>query len=52
MHFPKNHEENPPAKRRVVFEGILLFQMRLQGLKKAERKQKRMAWRSAMISKN
>lgn len=37
MHFPKNHEENHQAKRRVVFEEFFLFQMRLQGLKKSEK---------------
>ena len=37
MHFPKDHEENHQAKRRVVFEEFFLFQMRLQGLKKAEK---------------
>lgn len=37
MHFPKNHEENHQAKRRIVFEEFFLFQMRLQGLKKSEK---------------
>ena len=40
MHFPKNHEENHQAKRRIVFEEFFLFQMRLQGLKKAEKAEK------------
>lgn len=33
MHFPKNHQENLQAKRRVIFEEFFLFQMRMQGLK-------------------
>lgn len=40
MHFPKNHEENHQAKRRVVFEEFFLFQMQLQGLKHAEKSEK------------
>lgn len=37
MHFPKTPAENQQAKRRVVFEEFFLFQMRIQGLKKAEK---------------
>ncbi|MDN6893824.1 DNA helicase RecG, partial [Klebsiella pneumoniae] len=37
MHFPKDHEENHQAKRRFVFEEFFLFQMRLHGLKKAQK---------------
>lgn len=40
MHFPKDHEENHQAKRRIVFEEFFLFQIRLQGLKKAEKAEK------------
>ena len=40
MHFPKNHEENHQAKRRIVFEELFLFQMRLQGLKQADKAEK------------
>lgn len=40
MHFPKNHEENHQAKRRIVFEEFFFFQMQLQGLKKAEKSEK------------
>ncbi|MGG5357381.1 MULTISPECIES: ATP-dependent DNA helicase RecG [unclassified Enterococcus] len=40
MHFPKDREENHQAKRRVVFEEFFLFQMQLQGLKKAEKSEK------------
>lgn len=37
MHFPTNMEEYKKAKRRVVFEEFFLFQMKLQGLKQAEK---------------
>ncbi|MBO0461502.1 MULTISPECIES: ATP-dependent DNA helicase RecG [unclassified Enterococcus] len=40
MHFPQNHEENHQAKRRIVFEEFFMFQMQLQGLKKAEKSEK------------
>lgn len=40
MHFPVNPEENHQAKRRIVFEEFLLFQMKLQGLKKQEKAEK------------
>lgn len=40
MHFPANPEESHQAKRRVVFEEFLLFQMKLQGLKKQEKAEK------------
>lgn len=37
MHFPLNPEQHHQAKRRVVFEEFFLFQMKIQGLKKAEK---------------
>ena len=40
MHFPANPEESHQAKRRVVFEEFLLFQMKIQGLKKQEKAEK------------
>src|SRR5699024_8731411 len=40
IHFTKNYEENHNAKRRIIFEKIFLFKMRLQGLKKAEKAEK------------
>ncbi|MHC5216982.1 ATP-dependent DNA helicase RecG [Enterococcus sp. LJL128] len=40
MHFPKNSEESHLAKRRMVFEEFLLFQLKMQGLKKQEKAEK------------
>lgn len=40
MHFPNNPEESHQAKRRVVFEEFLLFQLKMQGLKKQEKAEK------------
>ncbi|MGC6769281.1 ATP-dependent DNA helicase RecG [Enterococcus sp. LJL51] len=40
MHFPKNPEESHLAKRRMVFEEFLLFQLKMQGLKKQEKAEK------------
>ncbi|MBL1228345.1 ATP-dependent DNA helicase RecG [Enterococcus sp. BWB1-3] len=40
MHFPKNPEESHQAKRRVVFEEFLLFQLKIQGLKRQEKAEK------------
>lgn len=40
MHFPTSPEESHQAKRRIVFEEFLLFQMKLQGLKKKEKSEK------------
>lgn len=37
MHFPEDREQHHQAKRRVVFEEFFLFQMRIQGLKQAEK---------------
>lgn len=37
MHFPRNPDHHHQAKRRVVFEEFFLFQMKIQGLKKAEK---------------
>lgn len=37
MHFPKDQEESRQAKRRVIFEEFFLFQMQIQGLKRAEK---------------
>lgn len=37
MHFPKNPEESKQAKRRIVFEEFFLFQMKMQGLKIADK---------------
>lgn len=37
MHFPNDPKQHHQAKRRVVFEEFFLFQMRIQGLKKAEK---------------
>lgn len=40
MHFPARPEESHQAKRRVVFEEFLLFQLKIQGLKKQEKAEK------------
>jgi ATP-dependent DNA helicase RecG len=40
MHFPNNPEESHQAKRRIVFEEFLLFQLKMQGLKKQEKAEK------------
>ncbi|MBP2097356.1 ATP-dependent DNA helicase RecG [Enterococcus rivorum] len=40
MHFPTTPEESHQAKRRVVFEEFLLFQLKIQGLKKQEKAEK------------
>ncbi|MCB5954893.1 ATP-dependent DNA helicase RecG [Enterococcus sp. CWB-B31] len=40
MHFPKNPEESHQAKRRVVFEEFLFFQLKIQGLKRQEKAEK------------
>lgn len=40
MHFPKDPEESHQAKRRIVFEEFFLFQMQMQGLKKADKNPK------------
>lgn len=40
MHFPKSPEESHQAKRRVVFEEFLLFQLKMQGLKRSEKAEK------------
>ncbi|MFV0557104.1 MAG: ATP-dependent DNA helicase RecG [Enterococcus sp.] len=37
MHFPKSPEQSHQAKRRVIFEEFFLFQMKVQGLKQAEK---------------
>ncbi len=37
MHFPVDPKQHHQAKRRVVFEEFFLFQMKIQGLKKAEK---------------
>ena len=37
MHFPDDMDTYRQAKRRVVFEEFFLFQMKLQGLKQAEK---------------
>lgn len=40
MHFPVTPEESHQAKRRVVFEEFLLFQLKMQGLKKQAKAEK------------
>ncbi len=40
MHFPKDPQESHQAKRRVIFEEFFLFQMQIQGLKKAKKPRK------------
>ncbi|WP_170924737.1 ATP-dependent DNA helicase RecG [Candidatus Enterococcus clewellii] len=40
MHFPQNPEESHQAKRRMVFEEFLLFQLKMQGLKRQEKAEK------------
>lgn len=40
MHFPSNPAEHHQAKRRVIFEEFFLFQMKIQGLKQAEKAEK------------
>lgn len=40
MHFPKTPEESHQAKRRMVFEEFLLFQLKMQGLKRQEKAEK------------
>jgi len=37
MHFPQNQEDVKQAKRRFVYEEFLLFQLKMQGLRKFER---------------
>lgn len=37
LHFPKNFEEAKHARRRMVYEEFLLFQLKMQALKKLER---------------
>lgn len=49
MHFPKDHEENHQAKRRVVLKSSFISNASSR-IEKAE-KQKRMVWRSFMMSK-
>ncbi|MDN6639936.1 MAG: ATP-dependent DNA helicase RecG [Tetragenococcus sp.] len=40
MHFPQDLNEYHQAKRRIVFEEFFLFQMKIQGLKQAEKSEK------------
>lgn len=40
MHFPQTPEESHQAKRRMVFEEFLLFQLKMQGLKRQEKAEK------------
>ena len=37
MHFPQNQEDLKQARRRFVYEEFLLFQLKMQGLRKFER---------------
>ncbi|MFC4320219.1 ATP-dependent DNA helicase RecG [Litchfieldia salsa] len=37
MHFPSNHQELKQARRRFVYEEFLLFQLKMQALRKFER---------------
>lgn len=37
MHFPQNQEELKQARRRLVYEEFLLFQLKMQSLRKFER---------------
>lgn len=39
FHFPKNQQELKQARRRVVYEEFLLFQLKMQTLRKLEREQ-------------
>ncbi|QOR68524.1 ATP-dependent DNA helicase RecG [Cytobacillus suaedae] len=39
MHSPKSHEDLKQARRRFVYEEFLLFQLRMQALRKVEREQ-------------
>ncbi|GHH96522.1 ATP-dependent DNA helicase RecG [Neobacillus kokaensis] len=39
MHFPQNQEDVKQARRRFVYEEFLLFQLKMQGLRKFEREQ-------------
>lgn len=40
MHFPADPEASRQAKRRTVFEEFFLFQMKIQGLKQADKSEK------------
>lgn len=40
MHFPADPEASRQAKRRTVFEEFFLFQMKMQGLKQADKSEK------------
>ena len=37
MHYPMNQEELKQARRRLVYEEFLLFQLKMQMLRKIER---------------
>ncbi|PWA13468.1 DNA helicase RecG [Pueribacillus theae] len=37
IHFPKNHTQLKQARRRIVYEELLLFQLKMQALRKFER---------------
>jgi len=39
MHFPKQHNDLKQARRRIVYEEFLLFQLKMQALRKFEREQ-------------
>lgn len=39
MHLPQNHEQLKQARRRFVYEEFLLFQLKMQALRKIEREQ-------------
>ena len=41
--FSSNPEESHQAKRRVVFEEFFLFQLKMQGLKKQEKRKNGLA---------
>ncbi|WP_240732955.1 ATP-dependent DNA helicase RecG [Jeotgalibacillus sp. S-D1] len=41
MHFPANPEEMKQSRRRFVYEEFLLFQLKMQALRKIEREQSR-----------
>lgn len=39
MHFPQDHRDGKQARRRFVYEELLLFQLKVQALKKRNRQQ-------------
>ncbi|MDF0725224.1 ATP-dependent DNA helicase RecG [Cytobacillus sp. S13-E01] len=50
MHSPKSHEDLKQARRRLVYEEFLLFQLRMQALRKYEREQSKGIQHSFSVS--